>query len=161
GTGAAPPAIETFTQACNGATVEGPYTADDWDAIHPGEVRFVDSRTRRFTSAGGTAANAAATDPFARGPCRAVAATDGPGAAPYRLPRVRGKGSTLLGAPTVIAHIAATSGAAQIAARLWDVAPDGMQTLVAQSLHRPRTDNRGPQVFQIHANGWHFAAGHR
>src|SRR4029450_4139445 len=36
----------------------------------------------------------------------------------------------------------------------------GMQTLVAQSVYRPRTDNRGPQVFQLHPNAWRFAAGH-
>jgi hypothetical protein len=59
----------------------------------------------------------------------------------------------------VIADLTA-DGFAQVAARLWDVAADSSQSLVAQSLYRPRTDNLNPQVFQLNANGWHFAAGH-
>jgi hypothetical protein len=35
-----------------------------------------------------------------------------------------------------------------------------MQTLVTHTLYRPRTDNRGQQVFQLHPNAWRFAAGH-
>jgi Ca2+-binding RTX toxin-like protein len=47
----------------------------------------------------------------------------------------------------------------QIAARLWDVAPDGgPQTLVARGLYRPTGD--GDQVFELHANGWRFEPGH-
>ena len=52
-----------------------------------------------------------------------------------------------------------TPGAAQIAGRLWDVAPGGTeQTLVARGLMRPTGDGR--YVWQLNANGWHFAAGH-
>ena len=73
-----------------------------------------------------------------------------------------GKGYTLLGAPTVIADLkvkASTDAVnTELAARLWDVAPDGNQTLVARSVYRPSGDGR--QVFQLHPNGWHFAAGH-
>jgi hypothetical protein len=46
----------------------------------------------------------------------------------------------------------------ELAARLWDVGPDGNQTLVGRALYRPTGDGR--QVFQPHPNGWHFAAGH-
>jgi X-Pro dipeptidyl-peptidase (S15 family) len=152
--------IETYTQACNGATVEGPFTASDWDALHPGEVRYTSKKTQRFDSTGGKAENGDATDPLQGGPCRTVPGDDDPNAATYRLPAATGDGYTLLGSPTIIATIATTGANAQIAGRLWDVAPDGMQTLVAQAFYRPRTDNRGPQVFQLHPNGWHFPAGH-
>jgi predicted acyl esterase len=154
------PPLETLTQACNGASVEGAFTASDWDALHPGEVRWATRKTQRFDQGGGKPENAAATDPFNGGPCRTVAADDDPKAATYRLPAAKGDGYTLLGSPTVVADVAATGSNAQIAARLWDVAPNGMQTLVSQSLYRPRTDNRGPQVFQLHPNGWRFAGGH-
>ena len=33
---------------------------------------------------------------------------------------------------------------AQVAARLWDVAPDGTQTLVSHGIYRPRTEKRRP-----------------
>jgi predicted acyl esterase len=161
GTGDAFPPFETYTQACNGATVEGPFTAADWASLHPGEVRFKSKRTQRFTEAAGSAANAHATDPLNTiGPCRTVPADDDPVAATYRLPAATGDGYTLLGSPTIVADLAVTGSNAQIVARLWDVASDGMQTLVAHTVYRPRTDNRGPQVFQLHPNAWRFAAGH-
>ena len=160
GAGDALPALETYTQACNGATVEGPFLAADWDSIHPGEVRFSSRRSQRFDSSGGKTANAMATNPLNGGPCRTVAADDDPNAATYRLPAASVDGYTLLGAPTVIAELAATGPNAQVVARLWDMAPDGMQTLVTHTLYRPRADNRGPQVFQLHPNAWRFAAGH-
>jgi predicted acyl esterase len=162
GAGPAFPVVEAYTQGCNGAPAEGPITAGDWDALHPGEVRYTSRRTRRFDGGGGSAANAAATDPLnvGLGPCRTVPAADDPAAATYRLPAAKDDGYTLLGAPTVIADLAVTGANAQVVARLWDVAPDDTQTLVAQSVYRPRTDNRGPQVFQLHPNGWRFAAGH-
>jgi hypothetical protein len=46
-----------------------------------------------------------------------------------------------------------------VAGRLWDVAPDGSsQTLVARGEYRPK--GSGDEVWQLHANGWRFAAGH-
>jgi predicted acyl esterase len=162
GTGDPPPPVEVTTQACNGAAVEGPFTATDWDALHPGEVRYRSRRPARFAGTGGKPENALATDPvrLSASPCRTVAADDDPAAATYRLPPVSGAGYTLLGSPTVIADLAVTGPNAQVVGRLWDVAGDGMQTLVAHAIYRPRTDGRGPQVFQLHPNAWRFAAGH-
>lgn len=153
------PPVEAYTQACSGAAVAGPFTAASWDELHPGEVRFADGRTRRFGSDGGDPDNAAAADPLNGPPCRTVPADDDPAAATYRLPAARDGGYTLLGAPTVIADLTVRGRYAQVAARLWDVAPDGTQTLVSHDLYRPRLD-RGRDVFQLHPNGWHFAAGH-
>ncbi|MBM4244862.1 MAG: hypothetical protein FJ148_13770 [Deltaproteobacteria bacterium] len=153
------PAVETYTQACDGAAVAGPFVAESWDELHPGEVRHVDGRARRFDSTGGDPAIAAALDPLRGGSCRAFAGGDQRNAATYRLPPAQGDGYTLLGAPTVIAELSVRGTHAQIAARLWDVAPDGTQTLVTHDLYRPRND-RHRDVFQLHPNGWHFRAGH-
>jgi hypothetical protein len=61
----------------------------------------------------------------------------------------------------VIARFSRSDPNSQVAARLLDVAPDGTETLVARGLWRPRsTAGSGRQVFQLHANGWQFAAGH-
>jgi hypothetical protein len=156
------PPLETFTQPCNGASELGPFAAPDWDAIHPGEVRFTDAAAQTFDSAAGSAANAMATDPVAGGlgSCRTVSAADDPAAATYRLPAASGAGYTLMGSPTIIASYAITGDFPEIVGRLWDVGTDGNQTLVAQALYRPREDGTSPEVFQLHANGWHFAAGH-
>ncbi len=160
GTGAPLPAVETYTQACGDAVVAGPFTASDWDALHPGEVRFAERRSRVVRSAGGDPATATAVNPIGAGPCITVSADDDPGAVTYRLPAAGGAGYTLMGAPTVIADLAVSGSFAALAARLWDVAPAGTQTLVSQAFYRPRSDNLGPQVFQLHPNGWHVAAGH-
>ena len=97
------------------------------------------------------------------GACATASGSDQPGVATYRLPAATGPGYTLMGSPTVIADINSVGPTSQVAARLLDVAPDGTETLVARALYRPDV-NSGPaptrQVFQLHADGWKFAAGH-
>ncbi|HVH07718.1 MAG TPA: CocE/NonD family hydrolase [Myxococcota bacterium] len=160
GTGDALPGVEAYTQACGTATVAGPFLADDWPSLAKGEVRFATKKKQSFDPSGGDATIATGLDPIGGGPCRSFAATVAPGTASYALPPAAGAGYTLLGAPTVVADLLAHGSFAQVAARLWDVDPDGQQTLVSHSFYRPRTDNANPQVFQLHPNGWHFAAGH-
>lgn len=160
GAGELPPPVETYTQACGDALEEGPFLAADWDALHPGEVRYRSRRAQRYDAAGGDADLAGALAPISGGPCRSAPAVDDPGAATWRLPPAEGAGYTLMGAPTVIVELAVSGSYAQLAARLWDVAPDGTQSLVSHSIHRPRSDNAGPQAYQLHPNGWRFAAGH-
>jgi len=155
------PPLEVYTQGCNGTQPEGPIRAADWDALHPGEVRFVGTGAQSFDAAGGDPDNAAATDPVNGGPCRVVSAEDDPAAATYRLPEATGAGYTLAGSPTVIADMRVVGPAyAQVAARLWDVAPDGTQALVTHALYRPRIDGSARDVFQLHPNAWRFRAGH-
>lgn len=153
--------VEVWTQGCRGAAAEGPFFADTWDATHPGEVRFADAAPQAFDERGGSPANAAATDPLTGPACRTVPAATDPGAATWVLPAATGAGYTLMGAPTIIADYAVRGSYATVAARLWDVAPDGQQTLVTHGLFRPRTDDVGPLPIQLHPNGWRFAAGHR
>ncbi len=105
----------------------------------------------------------AADDPIANtgsGGCITVPATDSPLAATYRLPPATGKGYTLMGSPTVIAKIAATATSTQVDARLWDVSPNGTQSFITRVAYRPQLNDSGNQVFQLHPNGWHIAAGH-
>jgi predicted acyl esterase len=90
--------------------------------------------------------------------CATTATTAAPGTAVYPLPP--SKGWTLLGEPTVSAKLTVSGTAAQIAARLWDVAPDGStQTLVARGTYRP-FGTGGSETFKLHANGWRFEEGH-
>jgi hypothetical protein len=152
------PGVETFTQNCVGEP-RGPFRTRNWRKQHPGEVRFSSGADRTFTSAGGSEVTAAALNPVAGGgSCRTLDAGDDPGAATYVLPAVGDDGYTLMGSPTVIARFEATGEFPQIASRLWDVAPDGTQTLVARGIYRPTGAAR--QVFQLHPNGWEFGAGH-
>jgi hypothetical protein len=154
--------IRTFTHACNGAKVQGPFSTPTWEAQHPGEVRFRDATARTVTSAGDPAGGLA-TDPVANtatGSCVTTRDADAPGVATYRLPAAPRSGWTVMGSPTVVARIGASGEATQLAARLWDVAPGGSRTLMARLSYRPRLDDDRPQVFQLHPVGWHVAAGH-
>jgi len=161
GIGSTVPALEVYTQPCGDAAEVGPLTAADWDAIHPGEVVFGDAAAQSIDEASGDPVTAAALAPLAGGPCREVSSATDPEAATYLGAEIAGAGYTLVGSPTIIADYS-VSGAdyAQVAARLWDVAPDGDQALVAHGFFRPRMDNHGPQVFQLPANGWQFLNGH-
>ena len=153
--------VEAMTQTCpRDAPSGGPYSARTWDALTPVRCATATTPTKVVLSTSGNPAIGARLDPiFGGGACVAVPAADETGTATYRLTPATGKGYTLLGAPTVIARLGITGQWPALAARLWDVAPGGAtQTLVARGLLRP--DGSGRTVFQLHANGWHFAAGH-
>ena len=66
----------------------------------------------------------------------------------------------MMGAVSVIAKFTLPGDTSQVAARLVDVAPDHTETLVDRGLWRPATGGPTKQVFQLHPNGWTFAAGH-
>jgi hypothetical protein len=157
--------VETLTQTCPAdAPSGGPFDTPDWVSQHPGEVRFLSGAAQTLSSGGGDPNVNRTVDPVAGGgnACATTSASDLSGTATYRLPKVTGGGYTLMGAPTVIADLTVNASdipSTEIAARLWDVAPDGgSQTLVGRALYRPATNGR--QVFQLHPNGWRFAPGH-
>jgi Acetyl xylan esterase (AXE1) len=162
-----PLGVEALTQTCPFSELSGgPFLAASWAELAAGEVRSRAAAARRIEPGAGDPAVAAFFDPVAselsgRGACGRTAAVRQPGSATYRMPPARGDGFTLLGSPTVIADFRSPGRNTQIAARLFDVSPEGEQTLVARGLWRPlvsRTQAR--QVFQLHPNGWHFAGGH-
>ena len=141
----------------------GPFTATTLTRLARGEVRFRGRAAQTVLPTGGDPNTGAAIDPAAGGGDACVTTGTGaaPGTATYRLPAAPSGGYTLLGAPTVIADIALTGSreTAQLAARLWDVAPGGAsQTLVARGLYRP--SGRDGEVFQLHPNGYRFGSGH-
>jgi fermentation-respiration switch protein FrsA (DUF1100 family) len=155
--------VEGYLTSCPKiAPKAGPaFSAASWAALHPGEIRFA-AKTAAELPPEGDPRESRVSDPIGGGgdACGAVPdATDTPGSATYRLPKVTGSGYTLLGSPTVVANFAVQSGtASQVAARLWDVAPDGSEILVAKTVYRPV--GKGTEVFQLHANGWKFAKDH-
>ncbi|HYC56880.1 MAG TPA: CocE/NonD family hydrolase [Candidatus Binatia bacterium] len=164
GIGTPGPVVETYTQGCNGALEEGPFTAASWDAIHPGEVRLLDAGPDTFDSEGGIAGNASAEEPTLGGAnsCRTVSSSaDDPGAATYRFPAAGCDGYTVMGMPTIIARYAVDGTFPTIIGRLWDVdTVSGSQTLVSHAFYRPDAGSEELQVFQLDAIGWHFAPGH-
>lgn len=167
----APPSssVEALTTTCpSSAPSEGPYTAASWSALAPGEIRLQSAGAQ--TIGHGTPAeeqvpttSSGAFDPNvgAKTPCAALpeAAVTNPHAVEYGLGAAPAGGFTLMGSPTIIAQVQAPSPNSEIAARLLDVAPGGTETLVARGLYRP-TGGSQEMVFQLHPQGYHFAAGH-
>ena len=153
-----PLGIRTYTQACNGSPLMGPFDTRSWRAQTPGEVRASSPAPQTFTSAGGDPAVAAAVSVLSPA-CNTRPATVEPNTATYNLPTAIGNGYTMIGSPTVSARLAVSSSNAQIAARIWDVAPDGTQSFITRGALRPQAGTNRV-VFQLHAQGWHFAPGH-
>jgi predicted acyl esterase len=151
-----------YTQTCpREAKTPSPFRAATFAAVARGEVRHFDRRLQMISSTGGDPEVGAAIDPVSGGGdgCVEVAADPAPGTAVYELPPRR-RPWTLVGAPTMLANLAlrgASPADAQVAGRLWDVAPEGTQTLVARGLYRPRT---GRNVWQLQPAAWRFAPGH-
>ncbi|MDX6583508.1 MAG: type transport system ATP-binding protein [Solirubrobacterales bacterium] len=164
--------VQALTTTCPGSAPSGgatgpfddlatdaPFRAPTWAAMAPGEVRFDSAAAQTIVPGAGSPAVGQSFDPIAGGgACATASGTDQPGVATYRLDPAPAAGYTLMGAPTVVASVAATTPTSQVAARLLDVAPNGDETLVARSLYRPTGEPK--QVFQLHPNGWHFDQGH-
>jgi hypothetical protein len=151
--------VVTETLGCGETPALGPFETETWEDQHPGEVRVRGTKRQVTTSAGGSQPNSVATDPFASGTsCPSVSAQADPGAATYLGKPAEGDGYTLVGSPTITARIRVIGRFGEISTRLWDVAPNGQQTMVQHSIYRPR--KRGRQTYQMHPAGYHFAAGH-
>jgi X-Pro dipeptidyl-peptidase (S15 family)/X-Pro dipeptidyl-peptidase C-terminal non-catalytic domain len=153
--------VTATTQTCaRTAPSAGPFRAATFGRLAHDVVRYSSAAPRTIASTGGDPRVAAAIDPVTGGgdACATTATDPSPGTAVYSLPR--SKGWTLLGAPKVLAKLSVSGTAAQIAARLWDVAPDGKsQTLVARGTYRPLGTGT-TEAFTLHANGWRFEKGH-
>jgi hypothetical protein len=154
--------VVAYSQTCpRGSRSAPPARAPDFARLARGEVRRTFRAPQTVSSSGGDPAVGAAVDPVAGGgdACVAVPDRSAPATARYQS-RLRGaRGFTLIGAPTLLAklRVDAPPGAAQLAGRLWDVAPGGMRTLVARGFYRPRD---GKNVWQLHPGAWRFRPGH-
>ncbi len=167
--------VQTLTQTCGGpsgglggdfddADTDLPFSAPTWAALAPGEIRHESAAAQTIAPAVPTDVTVGqAFDPITgSGACATASAADQTGAATYRLDPAPAGGFTLMGSPTIVADIASPGSTSQIAARLLDVDPaTNMETLVARGLYRPEIGAAATrQVFQLHPNGWKFAAGH-
>lgn len=164
--------VTGFTQTCPKYvspgvlnTSGGPFTADNWADLQPGEVRYESATKYTIAADGGDEEIAKAFDPLLGqllendAPCNQVGSSNEAGTVNYRLPKVT-RDFTMMGSPTVSAVFDDPSENSQVAARLWDVGPDGYQTLLARGIWRPAVNSAKSQVFQLYANGWEFKAGH-
>jgi predicted acyl esterase len=83
-----------------------------------------------------------------------------PGVASWRAPVERD--FTLIGMPRLELDYAATGPDVQLNSRLWDIAPDGTQTLVTRGAYRVVAPPAGQQTlaYDLFGNHWRFERGH-
>jgi X-Pro dipeptidyl-peptidase-like protein len=163
GAGDAPPnRVTAYAETCPKTTPSlGPYRGRTFARLARGEVRLATRRSQAVSWPGGNPLVGRAIDPAAGGgdSCAAVPRSPEPGTAAYVV-RPRGRAFTLIGAPTIVARLrvhGAAPGVSQLAAWLWDVAPDGTRTLVARGTYRPAN---GRNIWQLHPGAWRFRKGH-
>jgi predicted acyl esterase len=166
--------VTAFPQTCPASAPDGnPITAPSWSAIAPRTFVLAGAaprhrtpafagavaRTQTLTSTGGTAATATALNfPENAGQtCKRFPASRAPGTAVYR--RTVTSAVTMVGFPEVTANVRVTGRYPQIDARLWDVAPNGTQTIVARGAYR-LTRTSGRVTFQLWGNAYRFPPGH-
>jgi predicted acyl esterase len=65
----------------------------------------------------------------------------------------------MLGMPTVTATVKTLGPFGELASRLWDVLPNGQQRLISRGVYRLGENQQGTITFQLHSNGYQFAAG--
>lgn len=162
GEGAPPPGrVIAYTQTCpQDAPTDGPFTARSYDRLAKGSIAASGRASQTVQSSGGSPTTGVAVDPIAGGgdACRELSDSDEPGTAVLRGEVSRG--FTLLGLPTVRATVEAAGDFGQLNSRLWDVAPNGQQTLVTRGAFRLRDDQRSRVGFEMNGNGYCFADGH-
>src|SRR5207248_10554363 len=136
----------------------GPFSAKNWAKLHPHAVTFGSSEAQTFTSAGGNPETAAGFDPIAgtSDACKTVKAEVEPNTANYTM---TSSGFTLLGLPKVTATIKTLGPFGEIAARLWDVLPNGEQRLITRGVYRLTENQSGTVTFKLHGNGYQLPAG--
>ena len=156
------PAV-AFVQTCpRDEPSIGPISAPSFRKLAPRRLRRSFEGAKTVDAVGGDPAVAQAIEPAAgRGSCAIVPATEAPGTATYELESVERRPLTTIGSLRVEAELdiaGAGPGVAQIASRLWDVAPDGeTQRLVARGSYRPRD---GANLWHLHPGAWRFEPGH-
>ena len=164
GHGRAPRGATAYVQTCpRSEPPAGPFRARSFSALASRVARKRFAGPDRVASTGGDPQVGVAIDPVTGGGdgCVETASEAAPGTARYTLKSAGAKPFTLLGAPRLRGALdlgGAGAGAAQLAARLWDVAPGGAtQRLVARGTYRP---NQGRNTWQLHPGAWRFARGH-
>ena len=154
--------VTVLTQTCpSTAKSGGPFTARNWDALSPGQLVLRSKATQTVASDGGDPNVSKTFDPvLGGGACATTSTASESGTASYLFRKARGKGYTMIGSPLIQAKMAISGTFPVLTGRLFDVAPDGAQTLVARNVFRP-ADGAKSLIWQLNANAWHFARGHR
>jgi hypothetical protein len=156
--------VTAFAQTCpRDAPAGRRYRATRFADLARSVVRIRSKQPQTVSSTGLDAVGGAALDPVTGmgDGCAVVGPGDPTGSASYSRKVSAKRPLTLIGSPTIRARLAisgAPPSSTEIAARLFDVAPDGMKRLVARGLYRPDAETKA--LWQLHPAAWTFPSGH-
>jgi dienelactone hydrolase len=156
--------VTAFAQTCpRDAPAGARYRAAHFADLARGAVHLRGKQTQTVSSTGLDPVGGAALDPVAGmgDGCAIVGPGDPAGSASYSRKVSAKRPLTLIGSPTIRARLTITGApptSTELAARLFDVSPDGSKHLVARGLYRP--DAGPPAVWHLHPAAWTFAPGH-
>ncbi|MGH2864269.1 MAG: alpha/beta fold hydrolase [Solirubrobacteraceae bacterium] len=157
--------VTAYTQTCPlSAPAGGPFSAKEWSELSTHTLTFGSSAEQTFTSAGASPLLAYEFDPIVElekeggngNDCKETKSELEPNSATYTM---TSPGFTLLGLPTISAHVVTTGDYGQIDARLWDVLASGEERLISRGVYRLTENQTGAITFQLHGNGYQFANG--
>jgi hypothetical protein len=135
----------------------------NWGALHPDELEL-ELPGPRMTGSPVTDPRGSETDHVVLGLQRRGCVTtergETAGVATWRAP-LEGD-FTLVGMPRLELAYEATGPDIQLNSRLWDVAPDGVQTLITRGAYRVVVPGSGEQqvAYDLYGNHWHLEPGH-
>lgn len=140
-------------------------SASDWDSLAPRRVVFELGGPRQTTHRT-VDPRGATTDPVVvstsrgRG-CITTTAPVAPGVAAYS--RDLTSSFTMAGLPRLSLRFRTAAPDVELNSRLWDVAPDGTNTLVTRGAYRAVNPDRGGErvAYELFGNSWRFESGHR
>ena len=154
------------------AELPGPtFTAGTFDALAPETLTWESGSNHVTTSAVVPNDHALNADPVVQtstrgGTCPVDTTPASPGVAVYTSPSLS-RSYTMIGPGRVTVPFTGDAAELQLNARLYDVAPDGAQTMVDRgflTLHSPSPAVRShtdTAVFDLLGNAWEFREGHR
>jgi dienelactone hydrolase len=156
--------VTAYVQTCPRELASvGPFRASTFAGLSRRHLEFQFRDARSVRSDGGDLAVGQALDPLAGGGdgCIETPSEEASGTARYPLTKVDQQPVDLLGAPQLTARLKVTGvepDIAQLAARLWDVAPDGeSQRLIARGVYRPAD---GRNTWELHPAAWRAEPDH-
>jgi predicted acyl esterase len=135
----------------------------NWGALHPDELEF-ELPGPRMTGSPISDPRGSETDHVVLGlqgrGCVTTERGETAGVATWRAPIETD--FTLVGMPRLELAYEATGPDIQLNSRLWDVAPDGAQTLVTRGAYRVVAPKSGEQqvAYNLYGNHWRFEQGH-
>jgi predicted acyl esterase len=138
--------------------------APDWDALGPQRL-YVELAGPQATASPLTDPRGADADPVARSTtrgrgCITTSAPVASGVAAWTAPVPYD--FTLLGLPRLVLHFRSAASDLELDTRLWDLAPDGTETLITRGAYRALSPNPAGEVAdqELFGNAWRLRSGH-